>query len=248
MIPKIIHFVWVGGNPLTPLAEECIESWKKYCPDFEIKRWDESNFDINSNRYCREAYEAKKWAFVSDYIRVKVLHEYGGVYMDTDVELIKPIDKFLDNPAFIGFETEETLATAVIGTEKGNPWLQAIIDFYENENKSFYLSKKRMDFTTNVQSITAITEKMYPEHKLNGNYLELPNVTIYPKDYFSPIDYNTKVLTKTKNTHGIHKFCASWVEKPTAFGKFKTGLKKLTRKIIGNRNYEKLKKKIKGGL
>lgn len=102
-----------------------------------------------------------------------------------------------------------------------------------------------MDLTTNVQSITAITEKMYPEHKLNGEYLKLSNVTLYPKDYFSPIDYNTKVFTKTKNTHGIHKFCASWVTKPTLFGKFKLALKKMTRKIIGNKNYEKLKKKIR---
>lgn len=104
MIPKIIHYCWFGGNPLPELAVKCIESWKKYCPDYEIKRWDESNFDLNCCDYVKEAYQAKKWAFVSDYARFKVLYDDGGLYFDTDVELIKPIDDILARGPFMGVE------------------------------------------------------------------------------------------------------------------------------------------------
>lgn len=104
MIPKIIHYCWFGGNPLPELAVKCIESWKKYCPDYEIKRWDESNFDLKCCDYVKEAYQAKKWAFVSDYVRFKVLYDEGGLYFDTDVELIKPIDDILARGPFMGVE------------------------------------------------------------------------------------------------------------------------------------------------
>ena len=134
MIPKKIHYIWVGGNPLTPLAEKCIESWKKYCPDYEIVRWDESNFDVNQNQYCKEAYENKKWAFVSDYIRLKVLYEEGGIYMDTDVEVVKPLDKFLSNPAFSGFENDTMIPTGIIASEKNNPWVDKLLKKYDDKH------------------------------------------------------------------------------------------------------------------
>lgn len=109
MIPKIIHYIWFGGNPLPELAVKCIESWKKYCPDYEIMIWDERNFDVSVCAYTKEAYDAKKWAFVSDYVRLKALYEYGGIYMDTDVELVKSLDGFLHEKAFSGFETKESM-------------------------------------------------------------------------------------------------------------------------------------------
>ena len=124
MIPKIIHYCWFGGNPLPPLALKCIESWKKYCPDYEIKIWDESNFDININKYATEAYEAKKWAFVSDVARLWVLYNYGGIYMDTDLEVIKPLDEFLYHKAFSGFEDEVNIPTGIIASEKNNNWIK----------------------------------------------------------------------------------------------------------------------------
>ena len=95
MIPKIIHYVWVGGKPLTPLAEKCIASWKKYCPDYEIKRWDEKTFDVNQNKYCKQAYECKKWAFASDFVRLYVLYNEGGIYLDSDIEVLKNFDDLL---------------------------------------------------------------------------------------------------------------------------------------------------------
>ena len=117
MIPKIIHFCWFGNNPKTELAEKCIASWKKFLPDYELKEWNESNFDIDQHPFTREAYQAKKYAFVTDYVRLFVLKEYGGIYMDTDVEVIKNLDCFLQHNAFSGFETSEYVQTGIIGSE-----------------------------------------------------------------------------------------------------------------------------------
>ena len=128
MIPKVIHYVWVGGKPLNELAEKCIASWKKYCPDYEIKRWDETNFDINQNRFCKEALENKKWAFVADYIRLKVLYDEGGIYMDADVEVINPIDEFLQCPGFSGFECTGYIPTGIMAAEKGNKWIKLMLE------------------------------------------------------------------------------------------------------------------------
>lgn len=238
MIPKIIHYVWVGGKPLTPLAERCIESWKKFCPDYEIKRWDETNFDINENAYCKEAYESKKWAFVSDYIRLKVLYEYGGVYMDTDVEVIKPIDTFLKHPAFSGYENDNHIPTGIMAAEKGNVWIKKNLDYYKD--KHFILKNNKLDLTTNVVIITCLTKKMYPEVVFNGKYTELDSVVFYPKDFFCPISASTKKCVLTKNTHTIHHFSGSWVEPPTKFQMFKTKIKTFIKKIIGEKNTKKI--------
>jgi len=147
MIPKIIHYVWVGGGPLTPLAEKCIESWKKFCPDYEIKRWDETNFDINQNIYCKEAYESKKWAFVSDYIRAKVLYDFGGIYLDTDVELVKNIDVLLQNDAFCGFENFRYVAYGLgFGSKKDNAVLSEMLEYYD-----------RMEFLSEDGTLNQIT-------------------------------------------------------------------------------------------
>ena len=121
MIPKIIHYCWFGGKPLSPMARRCIDSWKKYCPDYQIKRWDETNFDLNSCTYIREAYEAKKWAFITDYVRLCVMYNYGGIYMDTDVEVLKNLDCFLSEKAFSGFESVDRIPTGIMASEKECP-------------------------------------------------------------------------------------------------------------------------------
>ena len=118
MIPKKIHYCWFGKNPLPEQTKQYIETWKKYCHDYEIIEWNEDNFDINQNQYCKEAYEAKKWAFVSDYVRLKVLYDNGGIYMDTDIEVIKPLDDLLQYNWFAGFEAEDRIQTGVIGAER----------------------------------------------------------------------------------------------------------------------------------
>ena len=151
MIPKIIHYCWVGRNPLPDDVRHYIESWKKYCPDYKIIEWNEDNFDIFFNQYAREAYNAKKWAFVSDYIRLSVLNTYGGIYMDTDVEVVKNLDEFLSNKAFSGFESNKYIPTGIMGAEKGNAWIQYLLSYYDN--RSFYLDDGTPDLTTNTVTI-----------------------------------------------------------------------------------------------
>ena len=133
MIPKIIHYCWFGGNPLPPSAEKCIESWKKFCPDYEIRRWDESNYDITKNQYMQEAYQCKKWGFVPDYARLDIIYDHGGIYLDTDVEIIKTFDELLDCVAFGGVEQESPYVALGLGfgAEKGNDIIRQLRDKYD---------------------------------------------------------------------------------------------------------------------
>ena len=239
MIPKIIHYIWVGGNPLTPLAKKCIESWKKHCPDYEIKQWDETNFDINQNQYCKEAYENKKWAFVSDYIRLKVLHDEGGIYMDTDVEVIKSLDQFLNNKAFSGYEEPHSIPTGIMASEKHGKWVKRLLMDYDK--KRFVNEDGSFNLETNVVQITNTTKEMYPEMILNNELTDLGEIVFYPKDYFCPICYATRKLNKTENTHTIHWFAGSWVpQKQKRKEKLKRFLDKVTFGL-----FDKVWKKIK---
>ena len=243
MIPKIIHFVWVGGKPLNEMAEKCIASWKKYCPDYEIKRWDESNFDISENKYCKEAYDNKKWAFVSDYIRLRVLYEFGGIYMDTDVEVVKPLDGFLNLPAFSGFESEKEIPTGIIAAEKNNLWIKNLLDDYVGRH--FVKEDGTLDYTTNVTLITENTKKQFPNLQLNNTLQELRDVTFFPKDYFCPLSYKDRKLHKTNNTYTIHWFNGSWVPKQTFAQKCSGCIKAICRVLLGKRLYAKIKNKIR---
>mgnify|MGYP005895893275 CR=1 FL=1 len=131
-IPKIIHYCWFGGGPIGEADRKCMESWKKYCPDYRIMRWDETNFEISANRYAQQAYEAKKYAFVSDYARLAVVYEYGGIYLDTDVELVRPLDELLELPGFMGVQNNNEVATGLgFGACKGNPVVQALLRDYD---------------------------------------------------------------------------------------------------------------------
>lgn len=217
MIPKVIHYCWFGGNPLTELAEKCIESWKKFCPDYEIVRWDETNFDVNQNDYCREAYESKKWAFVSDYARLKVLYEYGGIYMDTDVEVTKNLDLFLKHNAFSGFEDEKHIPTGIMASEKDGIWMNLLLSYYDDRH--FALEDGSYDLTTNVTSITDMTMKKYPL-LLNNQFQETDGVyTLYPSDFFCPKNHYSRELKLTENTHTIHHFDGSWFSDEDKYAK-----------------------------
>lgn len=209
MIPKVIHYCWFGGNPLNNLTKKCIESWKKYCPDYEIVEWNENNFDINSNTYVKEAYESKKWAFVTDYVRLYVLYNYGGIYMDTDVELLHNLDNFLVHIAFSGFEDINYIPTGILGAEKDSEWIKYLLSYYDN--KHFIKENGELDTTTNVITITNMTKEKY-NVRLDNTFQEIDNVlTLYPKDYFCPKDYATEEIKITKNTISIHHFNASWI-------------------------------------
>lgn len=211
MIPKKIHYCWFGGNPLPEMAQKCIESWKKYCPDYEIVEWNEDNFDLNCNDYVKEAYEAKKWAFVTDYVRLYALYNFGGIYMDTDAELIGCIDNFLSNNAFSGFENDSQIPTAIMGSEKGNEWIETLLSYYDNRH--FIKSDGSYDMTTNVVTITELTEKSF-NFACNGKMQTIDGVfTIYPKDYFCPKSWETGYkINLTPNTVCVHHFNASWYD------------------------------------
>ena len=211
MIPKVIHYCWFGGNPLPELAQKCIESWKKYCPDYEIRRWDETNFDINCCEYVREAYAAKMWAFVSDYARFKILYESGGVYFDTDVELIKPIDDIVENGAFMGLEESSKVSVATglgLGAEKGSFLLEEILDNYHH---SHFEKDENGSYETVVTRVTDIVLKhgdIQPDE-----ISDVAGIRIYPAEYFCPLDFYTGKMTITNSTRSIHHYTASWCSK-----------------------------------
>ena len=152
MIPKIIHYCWFGGNPMPELALKCIGSWKTNCPGYEIKEWNEENFDLNCCDYVREAYFARKWAFVSDYVRLYALVTEGGIYMDTDVEVLSSLSPYLDDLAFSGFQTETEIPTGIMGCEKGFPLFEALLHDYDNRH--FKIGEWEYDTSTNVEAIT----------------------------------------------------------------------------------------------
>lgn len=206
MIPKTIHYVWFGGNRLGEKEQRCIESWKKVLPDYSIMQWDESNFDISINEYCTQAFMQKKWAFVSDYARLWILVNYGGIYMDTDVELVKSFDSFLDCNAFAGFESFDCVSTGVLACEKGFPLFEELLREYDN--RLFQKIDGRLDTTTNVVAITNHLVKR--GLKLDGEFQVVCGLSVFPQDYFSPKNYQTGKITQTLNTCAIHHFSGSW--------------------------------------
>ena len=216
MIPKVIHYCWFGGNALSKKEMNCINSWKKFCPHYEIKRWDETNFDLYSNTYCREAYERKMWAFVSDYARFKILYDYGGVYFDTDVELIKPIDDIVERGAFFGVEkTSNSIGNKAInpglgmGVERHNMFCQEVLDYFANI--SFVDSDGKNNIKTIVETVTEIFLKHGFAVSTNGKIQEIDGTFIYPDDYFAPMDYRTGIVTITNNTKSVHHYAGTWL-------------------------------------
>lgn len=209
-IPKIIHYCWFGKGDLPDLAQKCIKTWKEKLPDYEIKEWNESNFDININRYVKEAYENKKYAFVTDYVRLFALYNEGGIYMDTDVEVLKSLDEFLDHEAFSSFENNNQIPTGIMGSKPNNKWIGLLLEDYKD--LSFVKEDGSLDLTTNVIRITKTTEENYPL-KRNDTYQDLGNVVLYNHEYFSPKDWETGKIFITENTYTIHHFNGSWHSK-----------------------------------
>lgn len=206
MISKIIHYCWFGGNPLPELAQKCIASWKKYCPDFEIMEWNESNFDIHCNAYVEEAYAAGKWAFVSDVARLCALKAYGGIYMDTDVEVISSLDTLLAYDLVLGFETEDKISTGIMASCKDNALISEMLRDYEHSH--FIRQDGSFDVTTNVKRITAICLKY--GFQMNNTRQHVQDMLLLPKEYFSPKDFETAALSVTEHTLVIHHFDGSW--------------------------------------
>lgn len=214
MIPKVIHYCWFGGNPLPELALKCIESWKKYLPDYEIKEWKEDNFDVNIIPYTAEAYKAKKYAFVSDYARFWILYNYGGLYFDTDVEIIKNMDDIIERGPFMGCEKDSQEQGATLSVAPGlglgvNPGLGL---YKELLNYYYGLSFINPNGSYNQETIVSHTTKVLIRHGLENKkgIQECGGIWIYPKEYFCPLDYKSGVLNITENTISIHHYSASW--------------------------------------
>ena len=215
MIPKKIHYCWFGGKPLNKLGKKCLKSWKKYFPDYEIIEWNESNFDLNCCRYVQEAAKEKKWAFVSDYVRFKILYEQGGVYFDTDVQVIKPFDDILANGAFMGCENPDLKSPYAVNPGLGiavAPGLGIYKEILEDyEKSSFY----KADGTLNLYTIVQRTTEMLRKYGLRDTMeiQKVADITIYPAEYFCPINMNNGRLEITPITHSIHRYAASWCSK-----------------------------------
>jgi mannosyltransferase OCH1-like enzyme len=207
-IPKKIHYCWFGYGQMPELAVQCLSSWKKHLPDYELILWNEYNFDINSNYYVKEAYETKKYAFVTDYVRLYALYHFGGIYMDTDVEVLKPLDCFLKHRAFTGCENENLCVTGIIASEKNHPWIKKLLDDYKD--KHFILADGKLSLTTNTQRITKITVGEYGWLPENRQQILKDGLYIYPFDFFCAKDYKTGKLEATNNTYTIHHFSGSW--------------------------------------
>lgn len=208
-IPKVIHYIWLGTRPLDETSKKCMETWKKYLPDYEVIKWDDEKCKdiISNNKYARQALEAKKYAFVSDFIRVYVLYHFGGIYMDTDVQIFKNIDRFLNEDAFSCFENATQIPTALMASAKGNEWMGALLHDYDD--RDFIDSDGNMDLTTNVVAITNRSLQMgfVPNAK---EQVFGPGVHIYTKDYFCPIDTYSNNDVFTDNTYAAHLYNGSW--------------------------------------
>ena len=259
MIPKTIHYCWFGRNPKPRLAEKCIKSWKKHCPDYTIIEWNEDNFDLSSAPvYVQQAYEAKKWAFVTDYVRLKVVYDYGGVYMDTDVELKKGLDSLLTHQAYFGFEDGVHIATGLgFGSIQGLPILREMMEDYEG------IPFIREDGSFDTEPCPSRNTKIFLRHGLvqNDNEQILDgDILILPSIYLCPIRYMDGHYTHSFKTVSIHRFSASWQSKE-AKKNHKRNKRRINRTnrihfilhiphrflrlIIGETRYEKLKLLLK---
>ena len=252
-IPKIIHYCWFGGKPKPKLAEKCIKSWKKYCPDYKIVEWNERNFDVSAAPvYVQQAYAAGRWAFVTDYVRLLGMLKMGGVYMDTDVEVVKSLDPYLKHTAFAGFETDDRVQTGLMACEAGFPLFEEFLHHYDDA--SFLNPDGSANVTTNVTVLTNLCRKYGMIS--NGKFQTVAGLAIYPKEVFCPVDFDTEKLHRTRKTVTIHWFASSWKteeerkeleserkrlrEEKIAFARydFFVGL-------LGKENYEKLKSIIR---
>lgn len=231
MIPKKIHYCWFGRGEKSDAIKRYIASWHKHLPDYEFKEWNEDNFDINQNRYVKEAYENRKFAFVTDYVRLYAILTEGGIYMDTDVEVLKPFDPFLHHHAFSGFETDGNVPTGMMAAEKGSVWAKELLDGYTN--RQFIKADGSFDMTTNT---AVITEYMLAKGLIQNNtYQDFPGLcTMYPAQYFCPKDHRTGKIRITDKSVCIHHFAGSWLN-PSKIEKFRHEFKVKLVNLIGEK-------------
>lgn len=211
MIPKKIHYCWFGRSEKPKLAQKCIASWKKHCPDYEIIEWNEDNFDLDYNGYTRYCYDSKQWAFLSDFVRLIVVAEHGGIYFDTDVELLREPSELLRYEAFYGFENDKNIATGLgFGAKAGHPTILSMKKAYEaimpNPDGRYPM----------IVCPALNTQALIPFGlKLDGTRQSIAGAEILPVDWLNPYDDPTGQLNKTKNTVSVHWYSKSWMSKGT---------------------------------
>ena len=207
MIPKIIHYCWFGRGEMPALEKRCIFSWREKLSGYEIKEWNEDNFDVESHIFTKEAYTLRKFAFVADYVRLWALANEGGIYMDTDVEVLEPLDDFLLHSAFVGMESSVLISTGIIGSEKGGSWVRKLFGLYAQ--RRFLKADGMPDLTPNTK---VITDSMVAEGFVLNNEIQdfKGEVVVYPQDWFSPKNFLTGVVSLTSNSRTIHHNAGSW--------------------------------------
>ncbi len=245
MIPKIIHYCWFGGKELPELAQRCLATWADKCADYQLMRWDESTFDIESVPYVKEAYENRKFAFVTDYVRLWAIYHFGGVYMDTDVEVCKSLDEFLSEHAFSGFESYKDIPTGIMAGEKNSPIFKELLDYYTD--KHFVKEDGELDLTTNV---TIFTETFEKKGLIRNNTKQtIDGFTFYPKGLFCPDDKDR--LYRKEQIFTVHHFAGSWlpeeeIRRRNSFS-YKLKLKcilavrKVAIAVLGEKRFDKLR-------
>lgn len=231
MIPKTIHYCWFGRGEKPESVRNYINGWHNMLPDYTFKEWNEDNFDVNSNRYVKGAYECRRFAFVTDYVRLYALYNEGGIYMDTDVEVLSTYNPFLHLSAFSGFETDGNVPTGIMAAEKGSLWAKELLSGYDE--RIFILPDGTQDTTTNT---TVITRYMVEKGLiLNNQYQDFPGLcTMYPSEYFCPKDHRTGKIRCTPNTVCIHHFAGSWLNQNT-FSKMRHAMKIKMTQLLGEK-------------
>ena len=238
MIPKIIHYCWFGKAPLPELAKRCIASWRMYMPEYEIKEWNESNFDVGIIAYTQEAYLAGKYAFVSDYARFWILYNYGGVYFDTDVEIIKPLSDIIYRGPFMGVECNSGDSCAPglgLAATMRMPVYKTILDYYNS------LHFKKADGTFDMTTVVSYTSRILIDRGLTASddIQFIAGVYIYPKDYFCPVSPHSKRMLITDNTRTIHHYAGTWVD-PTLKNRMKKKAHRILNLILGEIGHDKV--------
>jgi len=243
MIPKIIHYCWLGEDALPEKLQACIDSWKKFLPDYEIRLWNTKTFDVNSTQWTREAFEQKKYAFASDYIRFYALYHFGGIYLDSDIEVLKSYNDLLDQKFFVGFEYAGLPEAATLGVQKGLSWVKACLDWYEG--RPFIRQDGSLHIAIAPLIVQMGLETTYATKIVDTEGIqELDGGRLYPIEYFSPKNSFTEKIEQTEKTYSIHHYNSGWQKQG-----FITRLKKTIHAslicILGKPKYNSLIYKIR---
>ncbi|MBX4270558.1 glycosyltransferase family 32 protein [Clostridium estertheticum] len=242
MIPKKIHYCWFGKNKFSEETKCYIKSWEKYMPDYELILWNEDNCNININDYVREAYEMKKYAFVSDFFRLYILYTEGGIYLDTDVEVIENFDELIINKAFIGYQEPGILNTGTIGAEQNHPWIKTLLNYYKD--RKFILEDGKLDNKANTDFITKLTDKMYGLKTDKDFFVNSKEIKIYPISYLCANSWISGKKIIDENTYSIHHFQASWVDNTNIRSKVKTNIRRFIIFFMGEKYFTLIKNRL----